>query len=226
MPNVARTMNFRLTVRDNELLNGGQTNFDDMILNFANTGPFNISFPNLDNTAFTGNSTQTITWNVAGTTGNNINTANVNILYSIDNGATFPYVLAANTPNDGSQSVVIPNLISSNCRIMVEPVGNIYYALSKKIVVDTLNNDQLVSSNFKIYPNPNQGNFTVSLDSKTQNEIQVELHDLRGRKIYDKTFANTGKIILNIDLGTFQSGIYSISIVDGDLITVQKIIIE
>ena len=41
-----------------------------------------------------------ITWNVAGTDANGINTATVDILYSSDNGATVPTVLAAATPNE------------------------------------------------------------------------------------------------------------------------------
>lgn len=226
IPNVARTMNFRLTVRDNASVNGGQANFDDNVVTFANTGPFNVTSPVNFNTVFTGGSTQNITWNVAGTTANNINTANVNILYSTDNGATFPYTLIVNSPNDGSENVVIPNVLSNNCRIMIEPVGNIYYALSKNIVVNTLNNEQFSLNSFNIYPNPNKGNFNVSFESNTQNEIKIELHDLRGRKIYENKFQNTGTINLNIDLGNIQTGMYLVSVIDGNSNKVQKIIIE
>jgi Metallo-peptidase family M12B Reprolysin-like/Secretion system C-terminal sorting domain len=226
IPSVARTMNFRLTVRDNAPITGGQSNFDNMVVTYANTGPFNITSPSVNNTNFVGNSAQTITWNVAGTTGNGINTANVNILYSTNNGATFPHVLAANTPNDGTQSVVIPNVLSSTCRIMIEPVGNIYYALSRNIIVNTLSNEQFNLNNFQLYPNPNQGNFTISFDSNTNNDISVQLHDLRGRKIYQKNFENTGNFNQNIDLESVQSGIYLVSVIDGNTTQVQKIIIE
>lgn len=226
IPSVARTMNFRLTVRDNAPVNGGQTSFDDMVVTYANTGPFNITSPSVNNTNFVGNSTQTITWNVAGTNGNGINTANVNILYSTNNGATFPFVLAANTPNDGSQSVVIPNVLSSTCRIMIEPVGNIYYAISRNIIVNTLSNELYNLNNFQLYPNPNQGNFTISFDSITNNEISVQLHDLRGRKIYQKNYENTGNFNQNIDIENLQAGIYLVSVFDGNTTQVQKIIKE
>ncbi|MFY7810415.1 MAG: reprolysin-like metallopeptidase, partial [Flavobacterium sp.] len=226
IPNVARNMTFGLTVRDNASLNGGQTNYDEMIVTFANTGPFNITSPSVNNTNYIGNSTQTITWNVAGTTSNGINTSNVNILYSINNGATFPYVLATNTPNDGTENVVIPNVLSSTCRIMIQPVGNIYYALSSNIVVNTLNNEQFKLNNFKLFPNPNQGNFTLSFDSHSNHEIYVQLHDLRGRNIYQKNFQNTGNFNQNINLENVQAGVYLISVIDGNTTEVQKIIID
>jgi hypothetical protein len=47
----------------------------------------------------------------------------VNIRLSVD-GATFPMLLASNTPNDGSEATL--NVTAKNCRILIEPVGNIY----------------------------------------------------------------------------------------------------
>lgn len=36
----------------------------------------------------------------------------------------------ANTPNDGTQTVTIPNVFAPYCRILVEPTGNDYYAIN------------------------------------------------------------------------------------------------
>jgi hypothetical protein len=38
-------------------------------------------------------------------------------------------LLASNTPNDGSEAIVVPN-VTKNCRILIEPVGNIYYVVN------------------------------------------------------------------------------------------------
>lgn len=147
VPTVQRAMNFALTVRDNKIPNGGQTSRANMVVNFANVGPFRVTNPDVTNTSWAQGSTQNITWDVAGSTANGINTANVNILLSTDGGVTFNTVLASNTPNDGTQSITMPNVAAPYCRIMIESVGNIFYAVSKSFsigylvtVVNTCNN--------------------------------------------------------------------------------------
>jgi len=131
---VARTLNFSLTIRDN-VLGGGQTNSAATAVTVVNSGgAFAITNPSVENTSWMTNSTQTLTWNVAGTTGSGINTSNVNILISVDGGATFTTLLA-NTANDGSQSITLPSTPSQNCRILIEAVGNIFYAVSKNIAL-------------------------------------------------------------------------------------------
>src|SRR6185295_132118 len=52
---------------------------------------------------------------------------NVKISLSTDGGYTYPHVLAAITPNDGSQSVTLPNVGTIKARIKVEAVGNIFF---------------------------------------------------------------------------------------------------
>jgi chitodextrinase len=128
LPSVARTMNFRLTVRDNRAV-GSANNSDDMIVSVnATAGPFTVTSPNTA-VSYAGGSSQTITWNVAGTTANNVNCANVDVLISTDAGNTWSTLLTA-TPNDGSQAVTMPNVTSSTCRIMVKGNNHIFFDVS------------------------------------------------------------------------------------------------
>lgn len=131
LPTVAKTMDFRVTVRDNRT-GGAALNTDDMRLDLVNTGAaFKVTQPNQSSVHWTANSTQLVTWNVAGTTGNGINTAQVNIRLSTDGGLTFPILLAGATSNDGVQLVEVPSSVStSSARVRVEPVGNIYFDVS------------------------------------------------------------------------------------------------
>ena len=136
LSSVNRTLNFRLTVRDNAVYSStapvsvGQTQFTNLVVTVTNSsGPFSVSSPNT-NVSWAGNSTQNITWNVASTTASPVSCANVKISLSTDGGLTFPTVLIASTPNDGSQSITLPNTPTTTARIKVEAVGNIFFDIS------------------------------------------------------------------------------------------------
>lgn len=128
LPSVARTLNFRFTVRDNRA-GGSANNSDDMKITVnATAGPFVVTAPNTA-VSYAGGSTQTITWNVAGTTANGVNCANVDILISTNGGSTWSTLLAA-TPNDGTQAVTIPNTPGTQNRIMIKGTNHIFFDVS------------------------------------------------------------------------------------------------
>ncbi len=125
LSSVARTLNFRFTVRDNRA-GGSGNNSDDAVITVNGTaGPFTVSSQN-SATTFAGGSSQTITWNVAGTTANGVNAANVDILWSVNSGTTWTTLLAG-TPNDGTQAVIIPNTSTTTGRIMVKGSNHIFF---------------------------------------------------------------------------------------------------
>ena len=129
LSSVARIQDFRLTVRDNDT-NGGQTAVDDMTVNVNGTaGPFLVTSQNTDQIVWTPGNTETVTWDVAGTTAtgaNGVNTANVNILLSTDEGVTFNPIVS-NIPNNGTYDITVPTVSAPKCRIMVEGAGNIFF---------------------------------------------------------------------------------------------------
>lgn len=373
IPAVGRTLNFALTVRDNNTPNGGQTARENMNVIVSGTaGPFEVTSQMESNITWEQGSTQTITWDVAGTTANGINTANVNILLSTDGGLTWPTVLAANTPNDGSQDITAPNVNAANCRVIVEAVGNIFYAVNFEpfsigvevvnecntytnntptaipdanpnfttsvinvpdsaiiesvnvsvnithtyigdlgIIVARPDNSQVLLwefdcdssddlnvtfsdsgstvscgsptigtitpaaalsefegtqaqgnwilafadlgqgdtgtlnswsveicsqtvnavdgfslKNFTLYPNPNTGSFTVGFTSDSENAIQIGVHDMRGREVYNASYENTGVFSGNVNLSNIQSGIYLVTVQDGARKAVKKIVVN
>ncbi|HNR20951.1 MAG TPA: M12 family metallo-peptidase [Bacteroidia bacterium] len=139
LPNQARTLRFRLTARDNRNGGGGimhpDTNVTIVVVNSG--GAFAVTSPNTA-VSWAGGSSQTVTWNVSGTTANGINTANVKISLSTDGGNTFPTVLLASTANDGTESVTLPNISTTTARIKVEAVGNIFFDMSNTNFTITL----------------------------------------------------------------------------------------
>ena len=135
LSSVARTLNFRLTVRDNApysstLPEVGQTSFADVAITVSGTaGPFTVTAPNT-NVSWGAGTTQNVTWSVNSTNLAPINCANVKISLSTDGGQTFPIVLAESTPNDGTHPVTLPNNLSATARIKIEAVGNIFFDIS------------------------------------------------------------------------------------------------
>lgn len=125
LPTVARTLNFRFTARDNHF-GGGNNNTDDKVITVSTAGPFAVTAPN---TAVTwrGGTTQTVSWSVNSTNRSPVNCTSVKISLSINGGQTFPIVLLASTPNDGSETVTVPNVSSATCRVKIEAVGNIFF---------------------------------------------------------------------------------------------------
>lgn len=133
---VGRTLNFALTVRDRSEANGtGQTpqsSFDTMVVTVDPTaGPFTVTSQNT-NVLWNVGTSQTVTWNVAGTNVAPVNSPTVNILLSIDGGQTFPFTVASNVTNDGSETITVPAIggDTTQARLIVEGNNNIFYAVN------------------------------------------------------------------------------------------------
>ncbi len=147
LPRVGRTMNFRVTARDNRT-GGGGVNEDTVTLTVhGNSGPFLVTSPDTA-VSYQGSTTQTVMWSVNNTNNAPVNATNVRILLSTDGGNTFPTVLTALTTNDGSEAVTIPNTPTTTARIKVEAVGNIFFDIS--------------NSNFTIVAGPTSASVSVS----------------------------------------------------------------
>ena len=371
---IAKTMNFTLTGRDNAALGKAQTNTDAMIVTVSDAaGPFAVTSQTDENLGWAKGSAQTITWSV-----NNTNTlpgsSNVNIKLSVDGGLTYPIVLVSNTPNDGSETILVPEIdAATNCRLLIEPVNNIYYAINKKtfaigytvstscasynfgggystdvnvnvnktvsvpsssglisdvnvsvnvthgrfsdltmqiispsgtvvtlfnkncgstnatfalqfddsgtalncntttsqIVIPstalsafngenpqgnwtfrvfddrvgalgtinsasvnictktyTLGNQDFENVKFMAFPNPNKGTFTVQFDRDSVSEIKVYVNDINGKYVYDRTFQGSGYFIQDIQLPDVPSGLYFVTVTDGNRKEVKKILVN
>ena len=380
LSSVARTLNFRLTVRDN-VVGQGQTNFDDVVVTVANKTALTVTMA--AGTSYPVGSTQTVVW--TGATGANGHStisggANVDILFSSDNGVTWTTLLAGTT-NDGSQAVTLPaGVAAPYCRFMVKASANIFFNISQPFSVGyslqticntysnntvqnipdgtspsvstagptltsvinipvsqtitdvnvnvnvthqwirdlvsrvvhpdgtvvilgnricndqdgynitfndgspaisctapitsgtfspnqplnalnskntngnwsltindyfqgdtgtlnswsvevcyiqaTLDSESFGLDNFTLYPNPNNGNFTIQFNSNTGNEIKVNVHDVRGREIFAKSYNNNGLFNESLELNNVQSGVYLVTVQDGARKEVKKIVVQ
>ncbi len=135
LPEIDRILTFKLVVRD--ILNGWgifNSSDDEVIVKVLNTGtPFAVTVPNESTAYWQVGSTQTVNWEVAGTATAPISTSGVDIYLSLDDGQTYPYLLAQNVPNSGSAQVTVPaDAHTLSARVKVKGAGNIFFDISNQ----------------------------------------------------------------------------------------------
>jgi hypothetical protein len=129
LPVTTRAMKFGVTARDNRSGGGAVSTAETTVSVRADAGPFVVTQP-ASSVTWTGNSSRTVTWNAANTNVAPVSCSSVRIMLSTDGGYSFSQVLAASTPNDGSESVVLPNVATNAARVKIEGVGNIFFDIS------------------------------------------------------------------------------------------------
>jgi hypothetical protein len=78
-----------------------------------------------------------------------------------------------------------------------------------------------------IYPNPNNGNFTIEMNSFIPQNINIEITNSTGVNVYsenDITFS--GKLLKNISMNNVAPGVYFLSILNSGKPIVQKFIVN
>jgi len=222
IPNVARILNFSLLVNDNKAT-GNQSARDLMRVTVASAGPFKVTSQTA-NVEYNGGEATTVTWDVAGTNAAPINTANVQILLSVDNGATFTTVLGE-FPNTGSASVVLPNATVASARIMIKAVDNIYLAVSSstfKIKEVLAVNESALEKGFAIYPNPAKGEVNISLNNGVKG-ASYQILDQSGRLVSNGSLENdTNKV----NISALKTGTYRIVISNNGNTTSKNLIVK
>lgn len=125
LPSVGIATNLRMTVRDNA---GGLTYQLVTVTVDGNSGPF-LETTNLSG-SYPGGSSQTITWSVNNTDMAPVNCATVDILLSTDGGQTFSTTLLTGTPNDGTEPVTLPSVLTDKARIKIVSSNGVFFDIS------------------------------------------------------------------------------------------------
>lgn len=210
---VARTTNFRVTVRDNKPGGQAQSAFANQTVVVGSAAAFTVN-----TTSLTPNTNSTITWTVSGTTAAPYNVANVKIDYTEDNGTTWND-LAASVPNNGSASVFIPAaLAGKSVHLRVSAIGNVFYAVKKATVSSSLAVSE-AGNNIKtvhIYPNPVEDMLNIT---NVSSGAVYEIFNTPGQLISKGTVGD-GKI----NVSSLVKGVYFITINGKDVNTKTKFV--
>lgn len=137
MPTTLRSLNFRLTVRDDK---SGQAT-DDIVLTVDNaSGPFKITSHTTSTTIPESNLKDTVTWDVANTDQAPITCAAVDIdllTFSSNHSSYSVNSLIVATPNDGSESITLSGYTNANARYRVKCSNSFFYDISDADLVFT-----------------------------------------------------------------------------------------
>jgi hypothetical protein len=220
LPTVSRTMHFRGVVRDNSS-GGGCTDHTDVTVTVdANSGPFVLNAPSATGITWPILSTQNVTWNEAGTANAPVSCATVNLLLSTDGGLTYPTVLASNVPNDGIQSVTVPNSASTTAKIMVTCSNGTFFDISD-------NNFTIagLTTDFTLTANPTFINNCTSTTGTTRIEVgsiggynDVVNLTVTGLPVgassnfSSSSITPTGTSILTINTGSATAGVATLAV--------------
>jgi hypothetical protein len=98
-------------------------------------------------------------------------------------------------------------------------------SISSQFLTNVLANDNFVKNSFSIYPNPNNGSFTIQF-TEAVNDFSIEIFDLMGRVVYENSFKQDSSLEHTINIDNPNRGVYFANIKSGDGIVTKKIIVE
>jgi L-arabinose isomerase len=90
----------------------------------------------------------------------------------------------------------------------------------------SLNTGDIELDNLRIFPNPNNGSFTIGFNTRTGKNVSVQVYDIRGRMIYKNNYTTNIRFEEVISLTNTQSGIYLLQISDGLQKITKKIVVN
>ncbi len=109
------------------------------------------------------------------------------------------------------------------------PIGNGSDGEVEDYTLNIIPTKSIEESGFEnsiLFPNPNNGTFTIKLNGSLIRAIEAEIFDPRNRLVYKRTFKATGDFEKEIKLTDVQSGMYILTLSDGLKKTAKKIIVK
>lgn len=100
-----------------------------------------------------------------------------------------------------------------------------YNTIASQLTTTALANEEFLQKEFSIYPNPNNGNFTIEF-KELANSFSVEVFDVSGKIIYENNYDQSANLIQEINLNKPASGVYFINIKSDKGLVTKKLIIK
>lgn len=90
-------------------------------------------------------------------------------------------------------------------------------SISKEVTVETTETKEVDFKDVKLYPNPNDGQFTLNLNIKEGGEYKVNIYNISGKLFNDRNiYLSSGENSIKYNISNLNSGIYIINISNQD----------
>lgn len=86
--------------------------------------------------------------------------------------------------------------------------------------------DGLLNGDVAIYPNPNNGIFTVSSDNLQADAFSISITDVQGKNVYYNVIENVNGFSQEINLTALAKGVYIVKLSDGNRSGFTRVVIE
>ena len=131
----------------------------------------------------------------------------------------------------GQNGQFLPNLGNGTYYAWVFPAGFPQCSLLSNIYTLNLSNGISETpadvSNLSVYPNPNNGTFSVTVNILSPGNVSIKLSDMLGRSVYEKSLVNqTGEIKDNINVSGLSKNVYTLEVTTDKGRATKRVVID
>ncbi|AUC16201.1 hypothetical protein BTO06_13975 [Tenacibaculum sp. SZ-18] len=95
------------------------------------------------------------------------------------------------------------------------------------VINATASIDDFDFTNFKVYPNPSNGNFNVTFEVVNTEKVNIKLFDIQGRLVEERDYKNIPTVFSEeLNLNSVNAGLYLLQVQNGDKRTTRKLVIK
>jgi len=178
----------------------------DTIVVFVSSGPTaNFTYTTSDLTVTFNNTSQqgsTFFWDFGDCT-TLLTFSDSNVVYTYANPGTYDVILVVTNPCDSDT-----------------------ITFTVTVTISGIDETKLVSERINIYPNPNEGIFTISFTGFENEKVQFTILDLQGRTVVNEQLTVNSEFNKEIDLSRLPKGMYFLRVNTTDKVFTKKILVE
>jgi hypothetical protein len=198
---------------------------------------------------FSGNTAAQLSFDIAYARRNSITSDTLIVYASIDCGLTWNKIYAKGGNELSTSSNVATAFVPNDSTWRTDTVSLSVYAnypsvqfkfenksgWGNNLYVDNLNIfygpsgiEKLSDSfNFKIYPNPNSGSFSITIDNlNPHNVVDLQCFDIAGKSIFREEIKQSGQFQKQYHFSDLNKGIYIIRLEDKESVSFKKVVVK